>query len=150
MYIKNIEYTLSERNAMSFFCGTDIVEVDRIKKAISENARFKDEIFTKAEIDDIEKGENEEYKFQRYAGRFASKEALYKALSKILISEKLSPNFLDVEIINDDNLRRRPYVRITEERLDNLFRKYQIKVDLSISHIKENAIAVAIVNIEKE
>lgn len=135
---------------MSFFCGTDIVEVDRIKKAISENARFKDEIFTKAEIDDIEKGENEEYKFQRYAGRFASKEALYKALSKILISEKLSPNFLDVEIINDDNLRRRPYVRITEERLDNLFRKYQIKVDLSISHIKENAIAVAIVNIEKE
>ncbi len=135
---------------MSFFCGTDIVEVDRIKKAISENARFKDEIFTKAEIDDIEKGENEEYKFQRYAGRFASKEALYKALSKILISEKLSPNFLDVEIINDDNLRRRPYVRITEEKLDNLFRKYQIKVDLSISHIKENAIAVAIVNIEKE
>lgn len=135
---------------MSFFCGTDIVEVDRIKKAISENARFKDEIFTKAEIDDIEKGENEEYKFQRYAGRFASKEALYKALSKILISEKLSPNFLDVEIINDDDLRRRPYVRITEEKLDNLFRKYQIKVDLSISHIKENAIAVAIVNIEKE
>ena len=135
---------------MSFFCGTDIVEVDRIKKAISENTRFKDEIFTKAEIDDIEKGENEEYKFQRYAGRFASKEALYKALSKILISEKLSPNFLDVEIINDDDLRRRPYVRITEEKLDNLFRKYQIKVDLSISHIKENAIAVAIVNIEKE
>lgn len=135
---------------MSIYCGTDIIEVERIKKAIQDNANFKTNIFSKNEIEEIEKSSNDNVKYQRYAGRFASKEAIYKALSKVLIEENLSPSFLDVEVLNDEDFRRRPYVNIINKSLLDLFVKYNIKIDLSISHVKENAIAMAVVNIEKE
>lgn len=135
---------------MSIFCGTDIIEVSRIKNAILENDKFKTNIFSKIEIEDIEKSSNDDVKYQRYAGRFAAKEAIYKALSEILVEEKLSPSFLSVEIINDLDCRRRPYVKVLDKTLEDIFTKYDIKIDLSISHVKECAVAMAVVNIEKE
>lgn len=149
MCITNLKYTM-KGIPMSFYCGTDIVEVSRIKNAIEKNDKFKSSICTTFEIDDIEKASNEDFKFQRYAGRFASKEAIYKALSKIFISERFSPSFLDVEIINDDNYRRRPYVKVINEDLQKIFYKYKIEIDLSISHIKENATAMVVAYVEKE
>lgn len=135
---------------MSIYCGTDIIEVSRIKNAILENSKFKTNIFSESEIEDIEKSSNEDVKYQRYAGRFAAKEAIYKALSEILVKEKLSPSFLSVEIINDLDCRRRPYIKVLDEMLQEIFIKYDIKIDLSISHVKECAVAMAVVNIEKE
>ena len=135
---------------MSIYCGTDIIEVSRIKNAILENSKFKTNIFSESEIEDIEKSSNEDVKYQRYAGRFAAKEAIYKALSEILVKEKLSPSFLSVEIINDLDCRRRPYVKVLDVVLQEIFNKYDIKIDLSISHVKECAVAMAVVNIEKE
>lgn len=35
--------------------GNDIVEIDRIKKAIVKNSRFKDRVYTSNEIDYLEK-----------------------------------------------------------------------------------------------
>ena len=35
---------------MNIYCGTDIIEVDRIKKAISSTPNFKEKIFTTNEI----------------------------------------------------------------------------------------------------
>ena len=135
---------------MSIYCGTDIIEVSRIKNAILENSKFKTSIFSESEIEDIEKSSNEDVKYQRYAGRFSAKEAIYKALSEILVKEKLSPSFLSVEIINDLDCRRRPYIKVLDEMLQEIFIKYDIKIDLSISHVKECAVAMAVVNIEKE
>lgn len=135
---------------MSIYCGTDIIEVSRIKNAILENSKFKTNIFSESEIEDIEKSSNEDVKYQRYAGRFAAKEAIYKALSEKLVKEKLSPSFLSVEIINDLDCRRRPYVKVLDVALQEIFNKYDIKIDLSISHVKECAVAMAVVNIEKE
>lgn len=135
---------------MSIYCGTDIIEVSRIKNAILENSKFKTSIFSESEIEDIEKSSNEDVKYQRYAGRFAAKEAIYKALSEILVKEKFSPSFLSVEIINDLDCRRRPYIKVLDEMLQEIFNKYDIKIDLSISHVKECAVAMAVVNIEKE
>lgn len=135
---------------MSIYCGTDIIEVSRIKNAILENSKFKTSIFSESEIEDIEKSSNEDVKYQRYAGRFAAKEAIYKALSEKLVKEKLSPSFLSVEIINDLDCRRRPYVKVLDVALQEIFNKYDIKIDLSISHVKECAVAMAVVNIEKE
>ena len=40
---------------MKVYCGTDIIEVDRVKKAITGNKTFKTNIFTKEEVEDIEK-----------------------------------------------------------------------------------------------
>lgn len=133
---------------MKVYCGTDIIEVDRIKKAIQKNERFKTNIFSRFEIEDIEKSENEDVKYQRYAGRFASKEAIYKAISKFTVEEDYSPKFLDVEIINDEEFKRRPKVNVISKSLDELFVKYKIKIDLSISHVRENAIAMAVVTID--
>lgn len=135
---------------MKVYCGTDIIEVDRIKKAMANNERFKTNIFSMREIEDIEKSENNDVKFQRYAGRFASKEAIYKAISKFTVESDYTPKFLDVEIINDEAFKRRPKVNVINKSLEDVFIKYKIKIDLSISHVRDNAIAMAVVSIDKE
>jgi holo-[acyl-carrier protein] synthase len=58
--------------------GVDIAEVDRIEAAIARHgARLVGRLFTPAEIAYCERHRN---KFERFAGRFAAKEAAMKAL----------------------------------------------------------------------
>jgi holo-[acyl-carrier protein] synthase len=67
-------------------CGTDIIEIDRIKNAIERNGdKFLNTIYTDREIEYCESHSNNRY--QHYAARFAAKEAMYKALSKISSDE---------------------------------------------------------------
>ena len=56
--------------------GTDIVEVERIKKAIERTEKFKINVFSTKEI---EYCENKKNKYESYAGKFAAKEAYFKA-----------------------------------------------------------------------
>jgi holo-[acyl-carrier-protein] synthase len=134
---------------MQTYCGTDIIEVARIKDAINNTIGFKENIYTQNEIKNID-AIRSDMKYQRYAGRFAAKEALYKAMSKVLIENKLSMNFLDVEILNSEELNRRPVVYILNENIDKLCKELEISIDISISHISDNAIANAIVKVGKE
>jgi holo-[acyl-carrier protein] synthase len=124
------------------YCGTDIIEVQRIKDSIEKNDSFKYKVFTEREIQDIDKNKNDT-KYQRYAGRFAAKEAVYKAISKILADNNLIIEFKDIEIENVDDLKRRPKVNILDLNVYKLMIDYNI--DISISHVKENAIAMCIV-----
>ena len=58
--------------------GVDIAEVDRLEKAIMRHEQaFLERVFTPAEIQYCERHKN---KFERYAARFAAKEAAMKAL----------------------------------------------------------------------
>ncbi len=58
--------------------GVDIAEVPRVQAAIERHGqRFLDRVFTPKEIEYCERFKN---KFERYAGRFAAKEAAMKAL----------------------------------------------------------------------
>lgn len=58
--------------------GTDLAEVDRIRDAIERHGqRFIDRIYTPREIAYVERKAN---KFERYAARFAAKEAGMKAI----------------------------------------------------------------------
>jgi holo-[acyl-carrier protein] synthase len=58
--------------------GTDLAEVDRIQAAIERHGRrFIDRIFTATEIAYVERKAN---RFERYAARFAAKEAGMKAI----------------------------------------------------------------------
>jgi holo-[acyl-carrier protein] synthase len=58
--------------------GVDIAEVDRIREAIGRyGQRFIDRIYTPGEIAYVERKAN---RFERYAGRFAAKEAGMKAI----------------------------------------------------------------------
>ncbi|MEG2348755.1 MAG: holo-ACP synthase [Clostridia bacterium] len=134
---------------MQIYCGTDIIEVDRIQDAIENTKGFKENVFTKNEINTFDKIKCIS-KYQRYAGRFAAKEAIYKAMSKVLIENKLNMSFIDVEIINLKELKNRPQVVFLNESLKRLSDEMKIDIDISISHIKEKAIAVAIVKSNKE
>ena len=61
--------------------GVDLAEVDRIRAAIEHpriGQRFRDRVFTKSEIAYCEK--KQRGKYESYAGRFATKEAVMKAL----------------------------------------------------------------------
>jgi len=58
--------------------GVDLCEVPRIRESVARfGARFIDRIFTPAEIAYVERKAN---KFERYAARFAAKEAGMKAI----------------------------------------------------------------------
>lgn len=58
--------------------GTDLAEVDRIRQAIERHGRrFIERIFTSAEIAYVERKVN---RYERYAARFAAKEAAMKAI----------------------------------------------------------------------
>ena len=58
--------------------GVDLAEVPRIKRAFDHyGARFRDRIFTELEIAYVERKAN---RYERYAARFAAKEAGMKAI----------------------------------------------------------------------
>ena len=118
---------------MEFFCGTDIIEIERVKKSIERQGdSFKNKLFTLSEIEYCESKGNAKY--QHYAARFAAKEALFKATSK-LMENKYEKKWIDVEVLNDST--GRPYFNF---KSDN----YGLKYDVSISHCKQYATATVI------
>lgn len=121
---------------MSVSCGIDIIEIDRVKECIeSVGERFIEKIFTDKEIQYCESRKGQKY--QHYAGRFAAKEAAFKAISKIL-DNKYSVSWKDFEIIDDE--QGRPYLNlynIDTEDIDC--------IDVSISHCKLYATANVVV-----
>ena len=132
---------------MQIYCGTDIIEVERIKDAIDNTKGFKENIFSENEIKNIDVIHGI-MKYERYAGRFAAKEAIYKAMSKLFIENKVNMAFTDVEVINLEELRNRPKVVFLSDSIKELIEKKNIKIDISISHIEKNAIANAVVYVD--
>ena len=57
--------------------GVDIVEIDRIKEALTKNERFLNKLFTKNEIEYFK---SKNFKVETIAGNFAAKEAISKAI----------------------------------------------------------------------
>lgn len=125
----------SEEKKLKINCGTDIIEVCRIKESIERKGdNFLNKIYTEKEIEYCNSKNN--MKYQHFAARFAAKEAIFKAISNTL-KDKYEITWKDVEILNDEN--GRPYVHF----LNN---DYNIKqIDISISHLKEYAIANCII-----
>lgn len=121
---------------MQILCGTDIIEIDRIKKSIErKKERFINKIYTQAEIDYCE--EKKKMKYQHYAARFAAKEAAYKAVSS-LISSKMHISWKNVELLKKEN--GKPYIRLVDIEIPEIE-----NIEISISHCKKYAIANVIV-----
>ncbi len=120
---------------MKINCGTDIIEVCRIKESIERKGNnFLNKIYTEKEIEYC--NSKNKMKYQHFAARFAAKEAIFKAISNIL-KNKYEITWKDVEVLNDEN--GRPYVHF----LNN---DYNIKqIDISISHLKEYAVANCVI-----
>ena len=117
---------------MKIKCGTDIIEISRIKQSIDDlGEKFLNRVYTEEEIKYCEsKGKQ---KFEHYAARFAVKEAAFKAISEQL-KDKYSISWKDIETVNDKN--NRPKVNILGINTSNI-----INIDVSISHCKEYATA---------
>lgn len=121
---------------MKITCGTDIIEIQRIKECIEDlKETFINKIYTEKEKEYCENKKNAKY--QHYAARFAAKEAIFKAISCGL-KDKYEINWKDAEIINDEN--GRPQVNFINKKIENLE-----NIEISISHCKEYAVANTIV-----
>ena len=116
--------------------GNDIIEIERIEKAISKEG-FKNKIYTQRELKNIEKRGN---RTETYAGIFSAKEAISKAIGTGVREFSLT----DLEILNDD--LGKPYV-VVSEKLDKIIKskKEDYQIEISISHSKKYAIAMAII-----
>ncbi len=117
---------------MQITCGTDIIEIERIKESI-ENLKdaFTTKIYTPKEIEYCESKKNAKY--EHYAARFAAKEAIYKAISPIL-NNKYEISWKDAEVVNDIN--GKPYVNFINYKTDKIE-----SIDISLSHCKKYATA---------
>lgn len=117
--------------------GTDIIEIERIKKAMI-NKSFINRIYNESELKDIYGGN---LKANSLAGKFSAKEAVSKALGTGMTGF----SFKDIEILKDN--AGRPYVILKNnaEKTASQFGPYSISV--SISHSRENAVATAILEV---
>ena len=116
--------------------GNDIIEIERIEKAISKEG-FKDKIYTQRELENIKKRGN---RAETYAGVFSAKEAISKAIGTGVREFSLT----NLEILNDD--LGKPYV-VVSEKLDKIIKskKEDYQIEISISHSKKYVIAMAII-----
>jgi holo-[acyl-carrier protein] synthase len=116
----------------SFSVGTDIVDVKRVSRMIS-NPRFLNRIFT---ADEIRYCKGKKNMAQHFAVRFAAKEAIWKALSCVFHAKK---GIAHKEL----GVRRAPNGQpfaLFSKRL----KKFEAHLSLSLSHTKEYAVAVAL------
>jgi holo-[acyl-carrier protein] synthase len=122
--------------------GIDIAEVDRIAHSIERfGRRFVERIFTPGEIRYCESKAN---KAERYAGRFAAKEAGMKAIGT---GWNRGVTWRDVEV------QRAPGSRPTiifHNKAGEFFRKLgAVRAHLSITHTKDSAMAQVILESDK-
>ena len=116
--------------------GIDVVDVDRMKVALERTPRIRQRLFTEAEISYCEKFRFAE---RHYAGRWAVKEAVTKALGCGLIQ------WNGVEVIRRP--RQAPTVRIFGKikRFANMVGIREEDIQISITHSELSAVAVCIV-----
>jgi holo-[acyl-carrier protein] synthase len=119
---------------MIFGIGTDIIEVKRMEKHLEGNDALKEKLFTPAEQAYSESGKVTIW--QRYAARFAAKEAFFKALGT---GYRFGMAFHEIEVKNDE--LGKPYIEPHGKVKDYLQDQGVIEIHLTISHVKEMASA---------
>ena len=114
--------------------GIDVAEVKRIQAVIeSQKERFLRRVFTPDEIAYCEQFKN---KFERYAGRFAAKEAAMKALGT---GWSRGVRWVDVEVLRQRG--GRPTISLKGEARKIADALGVKNISLSITHTAEQAIA---------
>lgn len=114
--------------------GVDIAEVERIKAAIERHGEtFLKRVYTVAERAYCEEFRN---KYERYAGRFAAKEAAMKALGT---GWRRGVRWVDFEVVRE--LGGRPTVRLDGEAKKIAGDLGVKRIALSITHTEAIALA---------
>jgi holo-[acyl-carrier protein] synthase len=115
--------------------GTDLIEIARVRRALERYPGFRERCFTEAERAYCDSRPNPP---QHYAARFAAKEAVGKALG---FGVARAFAWRDVEIAG----RPKPAVRLSGRVRAWAERAGAGAIDLSMSHSRELATAVAVV-----
>ncbi|NLM21873.1 MAG: holo-ACP synthase [Peptococcaceae bacterium] len=113
--------------------GIDIIEISRFTQACKRHPRLLARLFTAGELKAIS-GEN----YSSWAARFAAKEAVLKALGTGL----RGLTWHDIEIFNND--WGEPIVYLSERAQNIAAKRGGKSVKISLSHSKDNAIAIAV------
>jgi holo-[acyl-carrier protein] synthase len=120
--------------------GIDLAEVDRIQAALEDprsGQRFRDRVFTEKEIAYCEK--KRRGKYESYAGRFAAKEAVMKALGR---GWGARVRWLDIEVARARS--GKPDI-VLHDKTAKLAEELGIRRwALSITHTKQHGLAFAI------
>ena len=115
--------------------GTDIIEISRIEKAINQTSLFRRKVYTEKEIEHIEK---KRHPYASYAGRFAAKEAVSKALGTGIRGFSL----LDIEVLRDE--LGKPYVKLYGNAREIFLKLGGTRLEVSISNTATLVIATAV------
>jgi len=115
--------------------GVDVVDVDRMRFALERTPRIRQRLFTEREIAYCEKFRFAE---RHYAGRWAAKEAVTKALGCGLIQ------WNGVEVMRRP--RQAPTVRIFGKikRFADMVGVREEELQISITHSERSAVAVCV------
>lgn len=116
--------------------GIDILQIERLNSM--NIAKLSEKIFSENEKNEFFKISSLKRRNEYFAGRFSSKEAFFKATGKGIRDFPLS----SVEVIND--VYGKPEFNISRKILDFYF-SAEVLIHLSISHEKEYAVAMVIV-----
>src|SRR5579864_8015387 len=117
--------------------GIDIAEVERIRGAIERHGEvFLRRIFTAKEREYCERFKN---KYERYAGRFAVKEAAMKALGT---GWSRGVRWVDIEVVREKG--GKPMLRLAGEA-KNIAERLGVKnIAITITHTEKQALAQVI------
>ena len=114
--------------------GVDLAEVDRIREAVGRyGRRFVERIFTPAEIAYVERKAN---RYERYAARFAAKEAGMKAIGT---GWKQGVRWRDFEVANLPS--GKPTLRLYGRAAQIAARLGVRSVSLSLTHTAQSGLA---------
>jgi holo-[acyl-carrier protein] synthase len=114
--------------------GVDLIEIERIRSALDRHGSgFRERCFTEAERAYCDSKPNPP---QHYAGRFAAKEAVGKALGC-----GVHFTWREIEVVG----RPKPGVRLSGRTLAYAERTGAGPIELSMTHSRELAAAIAVV-----
>jgi holo-[acyl-carrier protein] synthase len=115
--------------------GVDIVEIERMRRALERTPRLKERIFSE---DERWYCEHKARPWVHYAMRFAAKEAVLKALGTGFSGMR----FCDVEVIREDT--GRPIPRLRGRAAERAAELGVIEMHLSLSYTHSTAVASAV------
>lgn len=122
---------------MIYGTGIDIIEVSRIQSVMERDIGFREKIFTPGEIAYCE---TKKHKYENYAARFSAKEAFLKAIGT---GWRFGIRFADIDVYHDEY--GKPLIRLSG-KAEQLSKEEGIsKIHVSLSHLKEMATAIVIV-----
>jgi len=115
--------------------GIDLIEIEKIAKDLHSDVYLR-KVFTEAEIAACTSSLNSA---ERFAGRFAAKEAFMKAIGNGIHQGVW---FTQIEVLNHEN--GQPYIQVSGEARMRLNELGATNIHVSITHTKSTAGAVIV------